>query len=229
MTQVGDAPGCSSWAMVVKGKRKLSLSLYDPHGIDNSLQLFNHLISLAKVTDNPVSPSSHALKAKYVATSSKRRYILNMSNSQDSSPIGKHPRLSASTSVGSISPRGNSMHALQVQPMPPSSHKAIYSSNVNEAKLDSAVISNHQLPPKLSVCSATGNYDNPEVLVLGDSIIRSLDLLGATTYCLSGGQVADFIELTPTLIDLHPLVHTVIVHAEICQLYPWHQIALPQN
>lgn len=57
------APGCSSWAMVAKGKRKLSLPLYDPNGEDNSLQLFNHSALLAEddPSDDPKFPSPHVL------------------------------------------------------------------------------------------------------------------------------------------------------------------------
>lgn len=32
------------------------------------------------------------------------------------------------------------------------------------------------------------------------------------TYCLSGGKKTDFIELIPAVLDIHPSVHTVIVH-----------------
>ncbi len=49
----------------------------------------------------------------------------------------------------------------------------------------------------------------------GDSIIRFVKLPGAITYCLSGGKIADFIELILDLLDIHPSVHTVIVHVGI--------------
>lgn len=64
--------------------------------------------------------------------------------------------------------------------------------------------------PKLSVYK--GNCKDPEILIIGDSIIRSVSLPGAFTYCLSGGRVADMIELASALFDLLPSAHTAIFH-----------------
>ena len=47
---------------------------------------------------------------------------------------------------------------------------------------------------------------------MGDSIVRNLKLPGAFTYCLSGGKTEDFNEIIPALLDVHPSVHTVIIH-----------------
>ncbi len=57
--------------------------------------------------------------------------------------------------------------------------------------------------------------NNPEILIVGDSIVRHLTLPGAITYCLSGGKVNDLIELFPTLIDLHPTVNFVLTHVGV--------------
>lgn len=80
---------------------------------------------------------------------------------------------------------------------------------------NTVALENHCLPPKRAMYSDTQYTDTGEVLVLGDSIVRFVKLPGAVTYCLSGGKVADFIELSPTLLDLHPAVHTVILHCGV--------------
>uniref|UniRef100_A0A671TMH6 SGNH hydrolase-type esterase domain-containing protein n=1 Tax=Sparus aurata TaxID=8175 RepID=A0A671TMH6_SPAAU len=69
-----------------------------------------------------------------------------------------------------------------------------------------------QLPPKLDTYSSCGVSSNPELLIVGDSIVRYLTLPGAITYCLSGGKVVYIVELIPTLIDLHPSVKFVLAH-----------------
>ena len=54
----------------------------------------------------------------------------------------------------------------------------------------------------------------PEILVIGDSIVRFVELPCAITYCLSGGKTTDFIELTPALLDVLASVHTVLWHKD---------------
>ena len=43
-----------------------------------------------------------------------------------------------------------------------------------------------QLPLKLAIYSNSAVSSNPEILIVGDSIVRYLTLPGAITYCLSG-------------------------------------------
>ncbi len=64
------------------------------------------------------------------------------------------------------------------------------------------------LPSKFSVYK--GNCK--EILIIGDSIIRSVILPSAFTYCLSGGKVTGMIELAPVLTKLHPSAHILIFH-----------------
>ncbi|KAL7404434.1 hypothetical protein ABVT39_014751 [Epinephelus coioides] len=68
--------------------------------------------------------------------------------------------------------------------------------------------------PKLAVYGH--DVDSPDaqhgVLLLGDSMVRFVELPHTITYCFSGFKVADMIEQAPAIIDLHPSVHTVIVH-----------------
>lgn len=52
----------------------------------------------------------------------------------------------------------------------------------------------------------------PEILIIGDSIIRYVEIPGAITYCLSGAKVTVIMKLTSVLIDCHPCAHTLIVH-----------------
>lgn len=54
--------------------------------------------------------------------------------------------------------------------------------------------------------------DNPEILIVDDSIVRHLTLPGAVTYCLSGGKVVDLIDLIPALTDLHPTVNMILTY-----------------
>ncbi len=56
---------------------------------------------------------------------------------------------------------------------------------------------------------------NPEILIVGDSVVRYLTLPGAITYCLSCGKVVDIIELIPTPIDLHPIVNIALMHVRM--------------
>lgn len=68
------------------------------------------------------------------------------------------------------------------------------------------------LPFSHRLATYGSSTDQPEILVVGDSIVRYVELPGAVTYCLSGGKVLELIELIPVLIVRHPSVHTVIVH-----------------
>ena len=54
---------------------------------------------------------------------------------------------------------------------------------------------------------------SPQLLLLGDSIVKEIRLPEAITYSLSDGKVSDFVLLLPKLLDLHPSVKSVIVHA----------------
>lgn len=67
-----------------------------------------------------------------------------------------------------------------------------------------------QLPPKLAFYNSGVVSSNPEILIVGDSVIRCLTLPGAITHCTSGGKVVNLIELIQTLTDLHPTVNIVL-------------------
>lgn len=81
--------------------------------------------------------------------------------------------------------------------------------DANPASLVSAV---RQLPPQRATYSSCVVSSTSEILIVGDSVVRHLTLLGAITCCLSGGKVPDLTEFIPTLIDLHPTVNVVLMH-----------------
>lgn len=70
----------------------------------------------------------------------------------------------------------------------------------------------HKLKVKLSIYKGNPDTESPEILTVGDIIIRFLKLPGSMTYCHSEGKTADFRELIPALFDISPTVHTVIAH-----------------
>ena len=83
-------------------------------------------------------------------------------------------------------------------------------SNNNHASSDSMEC------PQLSPNTAT-YYDcnvrcNPDILIVGDSIVRQLTIPGAITYSLTGGRVIDILQLLPSVLNWHPTVNIVIVH-----------------
>ena len=69
-----------------------------------------------------------------------------------------------------------------------------------------------RMSSRLAVFNNTKHNRKPSALVLGDSLVRHLILPGAITYCLSGGKIAEMIELAPTLVELHPTINFVILH-----------------
>ncbi len=78
--------------------------------------------------------------------------------------------------------------------------------------------SGHHVNPKLAIYKDNLGTERPEILITGDSIVRFVRLPGAITYCLSGGKTADFTELIPALLNIHPTVHTVICHTGTCNV-----------
>ncbi len=48
--------------------------------------------------------------------------------------------------------------------------------------------------------------------MVGDSIIRFVEVPNGTTYCLPGAKILDIVELIPALIDRLPTALNIIVH-----------------
>lgn len=68
------------------------------------------------------------------------------------------------------------------------------------------------LPLNLILC-ANGDLLAPEILILGDFTIRNVELPTAVTYCINGGKVEVFSGIVPLLLNQHPSVKFVIIHA----------------
>ena len=69
-----------------------------------------------------------------------------------------------------------------------------------------------QLPPRTSIHFNRDVQCPPEILIVGDSIVRDLIIPSAITYCIPGGRVIDISHLIPSLLNRHSSVNTVIAH-----------------
>ncbi|KAL2102901.1 hypothetical protein ACEWY4_002069 [Coilia grayii] len=94
-----------------------------------------------------------------------------------------------------------SSDSLSVAPLPSAS-----SNLANSADTDVL-----QLPPFTTIHFYRDVLCNPEILIVGDSIVRDLITPSAINYCISGGRVIDISQLIPSLFDRHPSVNIVIV------------------
>ncbi|KAK0143437.1 Neurogenic locus notch 1 [Merluccius polli] len=70
------------------------------------------------------------------------------------------------------------------------------------------------LHPKLRCYNSKVN-SSPQILIAGDSLVRDLVLPGSITYCLSGGKIADLIQLVPCLLERHPSITMVVSHVGV--------------
>ncbi len=224
---VDPSSGCSTWASVVKGKKRLSLPLYDSQDDSTDLELCNFFTPLAALPQSPslllnVDCADGKRNVTPSVISKRRRSPCSKSSSIADSPSDKRPRLCTSSPedggkvrAPAATPRAPSA---VLQPPPsfgPSAGAAPphpQSSTNADANSASLVSAPHHLPPKHATYNSCMVSNNPEILIVGDYIVRHLTLPGAITYCLSGGKVNDLIELIPTLIDLHPTVNFVLMN-----------------
>lgn len=93
--------------------------------------------------------------------------------------------------------------------LPPPGADAPAVSNTNDVTVSTTA---HFSPANLSVYSGGCVNRDPEVLLVGDSIIRFVEVPNGITYRLPGAKILDIVELAPTLIDRHPTALTIIVH-----------------
>lgn len=142
-----------------------------------------------------------------------------MENADDTFPLLLYPTLGALLLASSHRPTCSTEHwtLLWVVCGDVISSSTGETHSINSAAPDATlanVINNNQLPlsSKLVIYNGGCRDRQPEILIIGDSIIRSVELPGAITYCLPGSKVAYIIELSPVLTDLHPSAHTLIVH-----------------
>ncbi|XP_073320704.1 uncharacterized protein [Pagrus major] len=219
--RTSDAPS-SSWATVVRKGRPVSLPLFSPdmeECDDDPIPLSNFFTPLEKLAELPATCSRTAPEQSVLPNSRHRKRRI-----PPTSPLmsqGKRPRCSSPSSV-SFSEIWPPLPAPQpsfprpnVGPIPSTLNDDVIcagDSNPSSTVPDPPGISHLSLSSKLSVYDNGCKNQPPEILIIGDSIIRNVHLPGSITYCLSGGITTDFIELIPVLIDLHPSVHTVLLH-----------------
>lgn len=92
--------------------------------------------------------------------------------------------------------------SLSVAPLPTTS-----SNHANSDNTDGL-----QLPPHTTIHFNSDIQCNPEILIVGDSIVKDLIIPNAITYCVPGGKVIDISKLIPSLLGRHPSVNIVIAH-----------------
>lgn len=159
------------------------------------------------------SPSDDILtldKRRRVSSSSSEVALGAVAAPDSLSPLG-HGSSSPPTTVHPSDAGTNTVGRLLPQlPSPSASSFEECETASDNANSDS--IECLKLPPR-----TTTHYDfkvrcNPEILIVGDSIVRHLILPGAITYSISGGKVSDISQLIPALLDWHPSINIVIIH-----------------
>ena len=55
----------------------------------------------------------------------------------------------------------------------------------------------------------------PEVILVGDSIVRGVSIPNGITYSFSGAKVLDLMLYLPEIVVTHPTAHTIVVHASV--------------
>lgn len=225
-----DVPGPSSplpptWTSIVQGTNRLSFPLYDPPDVD--IPLSNFFSPLAELPDHSPPQPADRLTVSQSAARKRRAPVPSTSPSGSPSPTapdGKRPRRSLADSEPSASaPRVSAPS--QKSPVVVQASDQVRNHAAPPTVISSLPIGHH-LRSKLAVYTDTLCTARPEILILGDSIVRFANLPGAVTYCLSGGKTADFIELIPVLLDFHPSIHTVISHSGTNDVMSRHSIKL---
>lgn len=70
----------------------------------------------------------------------------------------------------------------------------------------------YQLPSNLTAYRYNDTL-TPQILLLGDSTIRQEKLPACITYCVNYGKVSDITSLLPKILEIHPSVTMIIIHA----------------
>ncbi|KAL2088047.1 hypothetical protein ACEWY4_016875 [Coilia grayii] len=139
--------------------------------------------------------------------------------------ISSSPTVAASVATASLSPTGGSMSSPRDAALPlladgvhvasvcsPCQSPPALSMADNVLQVDFLPADVLQLPPFTTIHFYRDVLCNPEILIVGDSIVRDLIIPSAITYCISGGRVIDISQLIPSLLDRHLSVNIVIVH-----------------
>lgn len=228
-----DVPGQSSpqpppiWTSVVKGTNRLFFPLYDPPDVDIPLSNFFSPLAEPELPDHS-SPQPAGRKTVSQSAARKRRAPVPSTSPRGSpsptAPDGKRPRWSLVDSEPSVSAPGLSASSRN-SPVAVQASVQVRNHAAPLTVSSSLPIGRH-LRSKLAVYTDNLGTARPEILIVGDSIVRFVNLPGAVTYCLSGGKTADFIELIPVLLDFHPSIHTVISHSGTNDVMTRHSIKL---
>ena len=200
----GPSSSCS-WSSVVKVKGQISIPLFDP---GCHLPLENSLTELADSTSQPASPVAVVGAGAFLPT---RKRPASHSSASSSPITNRIKRLQVDLTNSTSPPRRPS-----VAPLPSSVH----------CEGHSLTSSFTEVPPVADVVSDTDDlrhwnltiYDGgclngqPGILVIGNSITRSIQIPCGITYCFSGCKVSNVSLHIPALLDRYPTVHTVTVH-----------------
>ena len=206
-----DFPPPSGRSVAKKGKR-FSLPLFAPEDDGDSIPLYNFFAPLQELAGR--APD----QAAPVRSKNKKRRTPPTSPSMSQ---GKRARRSSPPLLSVAELRPVYSAPLPSSPRPNEgpvssamSDDVICAGDPNPSlTVSNAPITDQQsLSPKISVYDSGCVNHAPEILIIGDSIIRNVVLPGSITFCISGGKTADLIELAPALIDLHPSAHIVILH-----------------
>ena len=191
-----------SWASIFRKRKRVSLPLFTPEDDDlDPLPLHNFFTPLERLTELAAT-CSHQPPGHQVPVRSHNRkhrtppmslFILDSERPRRLSP----PQLSSSGRThltAQLDPLQLSL--LSDGPVTPEAGDDVIStgdSNLTISDTSATILSS--LSSKITVNNKSCFDRPPEILIIGDSIIRNVELPGAITYCLSGGKIADFASL----------------------------------
>ena len=148
-----------------------------------------------------ISPPASQKRARFSSPKSRSKSTLKSVGNQ-----GLPPDMQVTLDAPVVSSDVISPHPDDATPNPPDQPRE---STTPPAGLE---VLGPPLADRLSVYEDPQSDRAPEVIVIGDSIVRSVTIPNAITYCLSGAKVAELIEISPILVDRHPSAHTYVFH-----------------
>lgn len=227
-----DTPGPStvhhsSWTSVVKKGRRISLPLFSPDEDTDSVPVSNFFAPLEKLielaaTDTPTVPEQPVPVGSKAGRKRRQSPITPVSHGKWRRCLSPPDVSCLECAPASLQPSSHLLNGAPVTAVAsgdvipsrdsPGVTVSISSAVSGAPPANVANDSQLSLSSKFSVYTGGCKDRQPEILIVGDSIIRSVELPGAITYCLPGAKVTDIIELSPVLIDRHPSAHILIVH-----------------
>lgn len=179
-----DAAGSSTWATVVRNKRRISLPLFpdplDDDDHDDPLMLQNRFHPLRGLDEDvPLCSNSAASPQSLGVSSCGQR------------PIPHSPRSNTTTSTAPSTSR--CLPPLLATEVPSNASRL---ASISSANL--AVAARFTTPPKY--------------ILVGDSIIRHVAIPNTITYSYPGAKIRDIIQFIPALIERYSSAVAVVVH-----------------